>query len=75
MLSWKKCMNIGSTNDMMEHPCYTFEPPFHLYKELERLENEMKRFFPYLGHRNCIELNRAVKSVKKIKDSIAQYEG
>jgi len=42
-----------------------FEPPVHLYTELERLEYEMKRFFPYLSPRSCIELNHAIKSIQK----------
>ncbi len=49
---------------------FTFNPHFNLITELDRLEAEMKRFFPYLGHNNCRELNKAVRIVRKIKKRV-----
>lgn len=49
---------------------FTFNAPFNLITELDRLEAEMKRFFPYLGHYNCRELNKAVRIVRRIKKRV-----
>ena len=47
-----------------------YEPPFNLHSELNGLMEEMRQFFPYLSHKHCRELNKAIKLIKSIQNDI-----